>query len=191
MEDQELLAAIGKVVVDSAALEYAIAVLVAITDGHRDQDCEGHAVAIVKKSGGAMRELRKMACAQLRGRGMSSRQTARMLTVSKERAVTERDVQDDLKRWDREHSGAGPLTQCYMIPVWRDVTAVLEDRHVIAHSLALEEIEAGGQAALVIYHPRSGRETEITAAQVLDHARDIRVAYRRVHELIAAVSDEA
>jgi len=35
--------------------------------------------------------------------------------------------------------------------------AVPEDRHVIAHSL-VEEVEAGGQAALVIYHPLSGRE---------------------------------
>lgn len=65
MEDQELLAAVGQVVVDAARLEYFVAVLLAVTDGHRDQDCEDHAVAMVKVTGEAMRELRRRACARI------------------------------------------------------------------------------------------------------------------------------
>ena len=37
----------------------------------------------------------------------------------------------------------------------------------------------------MIWHPRSGRETQITAAQILGHVQDIRIAARRVQELIA------
>jgi hypothetical protein len=69
---------------------------------------------------------------------------------------------------------------------WHDAQAVLNDRHVIAHSVALEYIEVNGQFAHVIWHPRSGRETQITAAQVLGHVQDIRIATHRVQEVIAA-----
>lgn len=69
---------------------------------------------------------------------------------------------------------------------WHDAQAVLYDRHVIAHSVALEHVEVNGQLAQVIWHPRSGRETQITAAQVLGHVQDIRIATRRVQKAIAA-----
>jgi hypothetical protein len=69
---------------------------------------------------------------------------------------------------------------------WHDARAVLNDRHVIAHSVALEHVEVNGQLAQVIWHPRSGRETQITAAQVLSHVQDIRIATRRVQKVIAA-----
>ncbi len=68
MEDKELMAAIGQVVVTSPVLEYSVAVLVAMTDGHRDQDCEDHAHAMVRNTGRAMGELRKRACVQQRRR---------------------------------------------------------------------------------------------------------------------------
>jgi hypothetical protein len=82
MEDRELLAAIGRVVVDAAVLESFVAVLVAVIDGHRDQDCEDHAVATVKMTGKAMSGLRMRACAQLRGQGLSLSQIARMLPMA-------------------------------------------------------------------------------------------------------------
>ena len=82
MEDKELMAAIGQVVVTSPVLEYSVAVLVAMTDGHRDQDCEDHAHAMVRNTGRAMGELRKRACVQQRGQGMPLRQIARRLTIA-------------------------------------------------------------------------------------------------------------
>src|SRR5260370_6015291 len=82
MEDKELMAAIGQVVVTSPVLEYSVAVLVAMTDGHRDEDCEDHAHAMVRNTGRAMGELRKRACVQQRGQGMPLRQIARRLTIA-------------------------------------------------------------------------------------------------------------
>ena len=65
---------------------------------------------------------------------------------------------------------------------------MLDDRHVIAHSLALEDLDVAGEGAVVIWHPRSGKETQITTSQILSHAQDIRIAWRRVHEAIVAES---
>ncbi len=65
---------------------------------------------------------------------------------------------------------------------------MLDDRHVIAHSVALEDIEVQGQGGLVIWHPRSGRETLITTSEVLSHLQDIRIAWRRFYDAIAAES---
>jgi hypothetical protein len=50
----------------------------------------------------------------------------------------------------------------------------------------LSQVRVNGQLAQVIWHPRSGRETQITAAQVLGHVQDIRIATRRVQKAIAA-----
>lgn len=138
MEDQELLAAIGQVVVDAAVLEYFVAVLVAVIQGQGEE----HAQMLAARPGAAMRQLWTL--------------------------VGERSDRSDLK------------LACH------DAQAVLNDRHVIAHSIALEQVEVRGQRAQVIWHPRSGRETRITAAQVLDHAHDVRIAARRVQKLIAA-----
>src|SRR5260370_35199295 len=82
MEDKELMAAIGQVVVTSPVLEYSVAVLVAMTDGHRDPDCEDHAHAMVRNTGRAMGELRKRACVHQPGQGMPLRQIARRLTIA-------------------------------------------------------------------------------------------------------------
>src|SRR5260370_12262556 len=53
-----------------------------MTDGHRDQDCEDHAHAMVRNTGRAMGELRKRACVQQRGQGMPLPQIARRLTIA-------------------------------------------------------------------------------------------------------------
>src|SRR5260370_32051812 len=89
MEDRELLAAIGEVVVTAAALEYAVAVLVAVTKGHREQDCENYAVALVKQPGGSMRELRMRACAQQRGKGLKLPEIARRLRIAQAFSIGE------------------------------------------------------------------------------------------------------
>ena len=203
MEDKELLAAIGRVVVTSAVLEYSVAVLVAMTDGHRDQDCEDHALAMVRSTGRAMVELRKRACAQLRGQGMplpqiarrltiarkvSIDETGRVLTVAEKAEKAEKVARGDLAQWDSEHAGVIPQPRCALMSLWQDATAVLDDRHVIAHSIALEDIEVQGQGGLVILEPRSGRENQITTSQVLSHVQDIRIAHRRFYEAIAAES---
>ena len=65
--------------------------------------------------------------------------------------------------------------------VRHDAQAVLSDRHVIAHSVALEASWLRSSGI-----PRRGRETQITATQVLGHVQDIRIATRRVQEVIAA-----
>jgi hypothetical protein len=63
---------------------------------------------------------------------------------------------------------------------------VLADRHVIAHSIALEGDEADGQPGLVIFRPRSGKEARLTTASVLSHVQDIAIISRRFHKAIAA-----
>ena len=203
MEDHELMAAIGRVVVTSAVLEYSVAVLVAMTEGHRDQDCEDHALATVRNPGGAMGELRMRACAQLRAQGMPLQQIARRLTIAQKFSIgekgrmlaiaenaekSEKAVRDDLVSWDREHPGVVPQARCNLMDLWRDATAVLDDRNVIAHSIALEDIEADGHAGLVILHPRTGAETQLTTPAVLSHVQDIRIAWRRLRDAIAAES---
>lgn len=203
MADKDLMAAIGQVVVMSAVLDYSVAVLVAMTDGYRGQDCEEHARVMVRSPGGAMRELRKRACAQLRGEGVPLHRIARrlrvaqefsfdtegrMLTVAEKAEKCEKAVRDDLARWDRERHGPVPRARCNLMDRWQDAIAVLDDRHVIAHSVAVEDIEVQGQGGLVIWHPRSGRETQITTSEVLSHLQDIRIAWRRFDEAIDAES---
>jgi hypothetical protein len=143
VEDQELFAAIGQVVVNAAVLEYFVAVLVAVIEGQGEE----HAQMLAARPGEAMGKLGKL--------------------------VRERPDRSDLKL------------------AWHDTQAVLNDRHVIAHSVALEHVEVNGQLARVIWHPRSGREAQITAAQVLGHVQDIRIATRRVQKVIAAETRQA
>jgi hypothetical protein len=59
-------------------------------------------------------------------------------------------------------------------------------RRTIGYTRILSQVRVNGQLAQVIWHPRSGRETQITAAQVLGHVQDIRIATRRVQKAIAA-----
>ncbi len=61
MDDTELLAAIGRIIVEAAVLEYTVAELVAVSEGLRDEACEGRAVAIVRKPGQAMRLFERLA----------------------------------------------------------------------------------------------------------------------------------
>jgi hypothetical protein len=61
MDDTELLAAIGRMVVNAAQLEYSVAELVTGTEGLRGEAREDHAVEIVKVPGEAMRQFRKLA----------------------------------------------------------------------------------------------------------------------------------
>jgi hypothetical protein len=62
MDDTELLAAIGRIVVNAATLEYAVAELVAVAEGLRGEDArQERAVAIVRVTGQAMRLLRRLA----------------------------------------------------------------------------------------------------------------------------------
>ncbi len=141
---RDLLAAIGEVVVNSASLEYAVAVLVAVTERQRDEAAENRALAIVRETGKAVKEL---------------------------------------KRISREHPDRDDLKLAL-----QGVTAVLNDRHILAHSIALEDAESGELPAMVIYNARARAETSVDLSQVREHVRDIRTAYERVHALIAATT---
>ncbi len=61
VDDTELMAAIGRMVVNAAVLDYSIAELVAVTEGLRDEACQDRATAIVKKTGKAMRLFERLA----------------------------------------------------------------------------------------------------------------------------------
>jgi hypothetical protein len=53
--DRELLASVGRVVVDAALLEYAVATFDAAAEGLRGQACEDRALDIIKYPGRAMK----------------------------------------------------------------------------------------------------------------------------------------
>ena len=57
----ELMAAIGRMVVNAAELEYAVAELAATSEGLRDAECHERAAKIVRKTGEAMRRFRHLA----------------------------------------------------------------------------------------------------------------------------------
>jgi hypothetical protein len=59
--DTELLADIGHIVVNAAMLEYAIAELIAITEGLRGAACQERAVEVLKVPGEAMRLFKDLA----------------------------------------------------------------------------------------------------------------------------------
>jgi hypothetical protein len=108
-----------------------------------------------------------------------------MLPVAERIDKSEKAVRDDLAHWDRKRPAVIPQARCDLMALWQDATAVLDDRHIIAHSIAMEAVEVDGLAGLVIFHPRSGRETTLTTPALLSHAQDIRIAYRRFGEAIA------
>jgi hypothetical protein len=137
VEDQELLAAIGKVALDAAALEYLIAVLVAATEGQT----EDYARKLAASPGAARKALEKLSAAR----------PARM----------------DLDLLSR------------------DASALVTDRHVLMHSVAMRDIEDSGGPGVGIWNPLKNAETRITAPQVLDHARSIRILTRKVRVMIA------
>ncbi len=58
-DDTELMAAIGRMVVNAAQLEYAVAELAATTEGLRGEECQERATAIVRRTGEAMRQFER------------------------------------------------------------------------------------------------------------------------------------
>jgi hypothetical protein len=61
IDDTELLAAIGRIVMNAAMLEYAVAELIAVAEGLRGEAAKERAVAIVRKPGNAMRLFERLA----------------------------------------------------------------------------------------------------------------------------------
>ena len=137
VEDRELLAAIGEVVIDASALEYLIAVLVAATEGQPEE----HARKLAASPGAARTALGKLSAAR----------PARM----------------DLEL------------------LYRDAVAVIKDRHRLVHSVAMRDIQDSGEPGLGMWNPDTNAEARITAPQVLDHARDIRILAHKVRVMIA------
>jgi hypothetical protein len=84
-DDTEMMAAIGRMVVNAAELEYAVAELAATAEGLRGEECRERATAIVRRTGEAMRQFERVVqehpdlgwlmrdTASLLGRGTSSR----------------------------------------------------------------------------------------------------------------------
>jgi hypothetical protein len=85
-EYQELMAAVGRMVVGAAAVEYCVAVLVAVSEGHRDQAAGDRALQLAQKDGAAMRELRKLAA------GPPERRDLKWLCRSAEAVLEGRNV---------------------------------------------------------------------------------------------------
>ena len=86
LEYQALMAAIGQMVVGAATLEYSVAVLVALTEGHWDQAAEDRALQLVQKAGAPMRELRQLAA------GPPERRDLKWLWKNAEAVFEERNV---------------------------------------------------------------------------------------------------
>jgi hypothetical protein len=61
LDDTELMAAIGRMVVNAALLEYSVAQLIAITEGLEGEECRGRATQIAKTPGEAMRQFKRLA----------------------------------------------------------------------------------------------------------------------------------
>jgi hypothetical protein len=81
MDDTELLAAIGRIVVNAAMLEYAVAELVAVIEGLRDAEArQERAVEIVRVTGKGMR-LFERAAKQRPDLGWLLRDTRTMLNA--------------------------------------------------------------------------------------------------------------
>lgn len=140
---RELLAAIGKVVVEAAKLEYALARLVAARWGWSDQQ----AVSMIAKPG----QVRKA-------------------------VATLADVEPTWYSFGHLRS---------------DALAVLDDRHVVVHSLAVS-IADGEQAESRIewWHASSGTAAaQPSVADVEEHAFDISRCFSRAVRLIPEAAD--
>jgi hypothetical protein len=59
-DDMELMAAIGRMVVNASELEYAVAELTAVSEGLRDEERRERATAIVRKTGEAMKQFKRL-----------------------------------------------------------------------------------------------------------------------------------
>jgi len=76
----------------------------------------------------------------------------------------------------KKQSNASPVLE----PLYRDAKAVLDDRGILAHSIATVGAGQNGDESFFIWHPRSGNEAEVTPAKLREHAQDIRIATNRV-----------
>lgn len=142
---RDLLAAIGEVVVCTARLELAVAILVAVTDGLRDQAAEVRAEAIIaERPGKALDELRRIS-----------------------RECPERQ---DLKL------------------ALHDAKSVVSDRHILAHSVTLEDTKVDELPAIVMRNAREQAEATITLPQILSLAHDIRIAHKRIYKIVEAAT---
>ena len=55
----------------------------------------------------------------------------------------------------------------------RDARAVLDDRHVLVHSVAMLDRGDDGEVFWSFWHPKSDTEARIDPHQIRDHARDL------------------
>ena len=85
-EDRPLTAAIGAMVTRAATLEYVVAVLVAITEGHRGQAAEHRALQLARNVGAAMTALGKLA------EGPPGREDLKWLLRDAEAVLDDRNV---------------------------------------------------------------------------------------------------
>ena len=78
-DDVELMAAIGRMVVNAAELEYAVAELAATAQGLRGEECRERATAIVRRTGEAMRQFERLVEQERPDLGWLMRDTAACL----------------------------------------------------------------------------------------------------------------
>ncbi len=75
----ELMAAVGRMVVNAAEQEYAVAELAATAEGLRGEECRGRATAIVRRTGEAMRQFERLVQQERPDLGWLIRDTAGLL----------------------------------------------------------------------------------------------------------------
>jgi hypothetical protein len=78
-DDMELIAAIGRMVVNAAELEYAVAELAATAEGLQGEECRERATAIVRRTGEAMRQFERLVQQERPDLGWLMRDTAGLL----------------------------------------------------------------------------------------------------------------
>lgn len=78
-DDMELMAAIGRMVVNAAELEYAVSELAATAEGLRGEECRERATAIVRRTDEAMRQFERLVEQERPDLGWLMRDTAGLL----------------------------------------------------------------------------------------------------------------
>ncbi len=155
MDDQEILAAIGQIVVNASVLESEVAVLAALTEGSSGEAAHNRAREIAGKTGQAV--------SLLRSRAESDHRLGPLL----------RDVKGALgERGILAHSVA------YLVSRQADEDFVFLPGGEGAPFYDDDEL-------LVIWHPRTDRRTFVTLHQLRLQAQGLRIAVDRVRQAVA------
>jgi hypothetical protein len=155
VDDQEMLAAIGQVIVSASVLEWEVAVLAALSEGTDPSGVRDRVRHLASSSGAAVRRLAELADADPRIRPLL------------------RDVKSVL---DSRHILAHSVM--YVVGKGED-----EDFAVLPRGQAVDF--GGEDELMVIWHPRTDWERHLPLRQLRLQAQDLRIAFDRVQQAVA------